>query len=774
MMKRFSSIPVVLLCIALVTKALAFAPDTSLSDADASYIGEHAGSNAGLAVASSGDVNGDGYGDILIGAYGYRHGSTQTGKAYLILGKSSGWAMDTNLSATDASFLSPGIRESAGFSVAFAGDVNGDGYDDILIGAHTYKINGYELDQVGKVYLVFGKDTGWAPNTDLSAADASFIGEHQMDYAGYSVASAGDVNGDGYDDILIGAQGGGCGVKVYLILGRATGWTLDSDLSTADASFISEHECEMVGESLASAGDVNGDGYDDILIGASGNADGGYLAGKAYIVFGKSTGWSVDTNLSTAGASFMAENAFDRAGDSVASAGDVNGDGYDDILIGAPGYDGGCGDEGTPGLNCGKVYLIFGKSSSWTTNTDLSTADASFIGEETGIQVGFDVESAGDINNDGYDDVLFGCGDEGTQQAPRTRNGKTYLVFGKSTGWMSNTDLSTADASFIGEHSYDMAGRALASGDVNGDGYDDILIGAYGNSEGGYWGAGQTYLVFGHEVVAPNQPPTVDAGGPYSVDEGGSVLVMASGSDPDGDPLIYAWDLDDNGTFETSGQSVTFSAADLDGPSSYIITVQVADSGDLSATDPTTVEVLNVTPTAIFTNTTGTIVEGQAATLAFSNQFDPGVDDTAAGFLYSYDCTNDGAFELSDASAPSFVCDYPDSGTLTAKGRIKDKDGGFTDYTVVVTVLTPAEGTQDLIDTVDEFNLQQGIDNSLDAKLDAALQALDDVNDNNDVAAINSLQAFINAVEAQRGNKLTDAQADELVEKAQAVINSLS
>lgn len=280
--------------------------------------------------------------------------------------------------------------------------------------------------------------------------------------------------------------------------------------------------------------------------------------------------------------------------------------------------------------------------------------------------------------------------------------------------------------------------------------------------------------IYAQRIGPVNNPPTANAGGPYSVDEGGSVTVTASGSDPDGDPLTYAWDLDNDGTFETPGQSVTFSAAELDGPNSHTIAVQVTDSGGLSAADQTSVEVLNVAPTAIFTNTTGAIVQGETATLAFSNQFDPGVDDTVAGFLYSYDCTDDGTFELTDASATSFVCDYPDSGTFTARGRIKDKDGGFTDYTVEVSVLTPEEAIQDLIDTVESFNLQQGIENSLDAKLDAALQALEDLNDNNDVAAINALEAFINAVEAQRGNKLTDAQADELVEKAQAIISSLS
>jgi hypothetical protein len=265
-------------------------------------------------------------------------------------------------------------------------------------------------------------------------------------------------------------------------------------------------------------------------------------------------------------------------------------------------------------------------------------------------------------------------------------------------------------------------------------------------------------------------PVSADAGGPYSVDEGGSVTVTASGSGPDGDTLSFAWDLDSDGIFETPGQSVTFSAAGLDGPSSHTITVQVTTVGGLTATDQTTVEVLNVAPT-VDAGPDVTIIEGDtfSGTGIFS---DPGVDAWTATVDYG-----DGSgvqpltltgntFDLSHV--------YADAGVYAVTVTVTDDDTGEGFDTLTVTVLTPEEALQDLIDTVESFNLQQGIENSLDAKLDAALQALEDLNDNNDVAAINVLEAFINAVEAQRGNKLTDAQADELVEKAQAVINSLS
>jgi PGF-CTERM protein len=482
--------------------------DMDLRDSAASFLGENAGDRSGISIAGVGDVNGDGYDDILIGAYENNDTAFHSGKAYLIFGKATGWSMDIDLSNADASFTGEAKYDQVGRSVAGAGDVNGDGLDDFLIGA---PFNAEGGQNYGQTYLFFGRASGWSTDVNVSKANASFIGEDINEASGYHVAGVGDVNADGFDDFLISAtfgdEGGARAGETFLLLGKASGWSMDSNLSTADASFIGEASWDDSGFCVASAGDANGDGYDDFLISALFNDEGGNGAGQTYMILGKKTGWAMNTSLTSADASFWGEAASDNSGFSVGSAGDVNGDGYDDILIGAL-----ANDEGAKGA--GQTYLILGKATGWSMDTNLSSVNASFWGEDSSDVSGVSVAGAGDVNGDGYDDILIGA--SGDEDGGGKDSGQTYLIYGRPSGWSMYTSLSNANASFWGEDSSDFAGRSVAfAGDVNGDGYDDILIGAPYDEEGGYQ-AGQTYLIF-YDKTRPmidqdNTPPVAYTG----------------------------------------------------------------------------------------------------------------------------------------------------------------------------------------------------------------------------------------------------------------------
>ncbi len=175
-------------------------------------------------------------------------------------------------------------------------------------------------------------------------------------------------------------------------------------------------------------------------------------------------------------------------------------------------------------------------------------------------------------------------------------------------------------------------------------------------------------------VASTNHPPTVSAGGPYTVAEGGTVTLTATGSDPDGDTLTYAWDLDGNGTFETSGQSPTFTAGD--GPATTTVTVRVTDPSGASATASAVVTTTNVAPTATF-NAPGTATQGSTFTLSLTSPSDPSAADTAAGFQYAFDCGSGyGAF----SAASTTTCTAGTASTLSVGGKIRDKDGGVTVY----------------------------------------------------------------------------------------------
>jgi hypothetical protein len=198
-----------------------------------------------------------------------------------------------------------------------------------------------------------------------------------------------------------------------------------------------------------------------------------------------------------------------------------------------------------------------------------------------------------------------------------------------------------------------------------------------------------TYEAIVTVLAPPNQPPTAEAFGPYDVNEGGSAVLQAAGSDPDGNPLTYRWDLNGDGVFETSGATPTFFATFSDGPSTRTVALSVCDDKSACTFDSALVRINNVAPTGLFA-APGLLMEGGAALLALSNASDPGVADTQAGLRYAFACDGlDSSLPVVYASAgPSSLasCPFSQNGTYTVKGRIIDKDGAFSTYSAVVVV----------------------------------------------------------------------------------------
>ena len=473
--------------------------------------GVAASDGAGFSVAAAGDINGDGYADVIVGARADVNG-VDSGASYVVFGKGSGFAANTNLSSLDGSTgfrLSGGAAgDWSGFSVASAGDINGDGYADLIVGAPWADPHG---NFSGASYVVFGKASGFAANLALSALNGSngfkLSGQAANDQAGRSVASAGDFNGDGFDDLIVGAwaasPNGSNSGSSYIVYGKAAGFDTNIDLSTLNTNTGVRLDGgpgpmgDWAGFSVASAGDVNGDGYDDVIVGARMASPHGNASGASYVVFGKVSGLAATLDLTTLNGSngfkLSGEAVNDQAGRSVASAGDVNGDGFADLIIGA--------NYASSGSYSGASYVVFGKASGFAANLDLSTLNGSNGFKLSGSpfdQSGYSVASAGDVNGDGYDDLIVGArfADSNGLDA-----GASYVVFGKASGFAATVDLSSLNGTtgfkLSGASASDLSGWSVASaGDVNGDGYDDLVIGAYGADANGA-DSGAAYVVFG-------------------------------------------------------------------------------------------------------------------------------------------------------------------------------------------------------------------------------------------------------------------------------------
>ncbi len=352
-----------------------------------------------------------------------------------------------------------------GYSVASAGDWNGDGYDDVIVGFYDV-----EFASAGSAVIYFG-----GPLAD-KLPDVTLTGEAVGDAFGYSVAGAGDVNGDGYEDVVVGAPYKDANEAdagaVYVFLGGPQGGGATGDNQYDLRIFpnvTSGHPGVVRGFSVAGAGDFNADGYDDILVGVPDGGPGGTALGEADLYYG---GPSLD---GTKDLDFRIQLQ-DYSGWSVAGAGDVNGDGYDDCVIGGFGTYGSAADPG-------KAMIVFG-------GTSLPPSSITLVGEAAGDEFGFSASSAGDVNGDGFSDVIVGAPfNSGTA-------GRAYVYFGGPA-----VD-SQADLVLSGTSGSRFGTSVASAGNIDGDKDDEILVGAPETLSA----TGRAFLYYGGALSLDNVP----------------------------------------------------------------------------------------------------------------------------------------------------------------------------------------------------------------------------------------------------------------------------
>lgn len=459
-------------------KSAPFQSIFNLGSTDGFVITDNALSRPGNSVGSAGDINGDGIDDLVIGAP-----SDGNGKAYVIFGrdtKQPGVAFPSTLNLATDLMNGEGFRIEGGFSnaelgssVGTAGDINGDGIDDLLIGAR------FSENAKGRVYVIFGHHTSTPPTIPFPAvanvslmdgtsvvkqvpnSQSGFNGFQIVDSSGgdffglgNSVSRAGNINSDVFGDFIIGAPGANLGGSAYVLFGHGIPFGDNNgilDLVSIDGTNgfrLDGVEYDRAGSSVSGGGDVNDDGISDVIIGADhASEDGLAYHGRVYLISGKpqSQAFTSPINLGnlSVGEGVKINGAItsnDHAGVSASLLKDFNGDGVDDILIGAPFASPENLQDG------GSAFVVFGKRQghSFSASVDLASltgADGFRMDGATAFETtGWSVHAAGDVNNDGLNDLIIGAHLAETGSPALQNAGRSYVVFGNDAIFVDSFD----------------------------------------------------------------------------------------------------------------------------------------------------------------------------------------------------------------------------------------------------------------------------------------------------------------------------------------------